>query len=203
MEQQIDVIKFKMQIVDEEGNKKEKIEGPTFDVCTGEEGFQKLVTKDHYIDPACIYIYRKEFFVENHFQYKKGTYHEDFGLTTIILLKAKTFASVKEYGYFYRQTNESITRNTNYEKEVKKANDLIIHYDTMIKTIKDYEISKKTKDLVKRYYTNSILLKAKNLQEKELKDYKEKIKQRKMYQNIKPYNLKQLIKRMIIYIKMR
>ena len=38
MDADVDVIKFKLKTVDENGNVIEKMEGPTFEKCTGEEG---------------------------------------------------------------------------------------------------------------------------------------------------------------------
>lgn len=117
--------------------------------------------------------------------------------------------STKEYGYYYLQSDNSITRNQSYDKEVKKAKDLLGHYDYMIKIIKDYEISNKSKELVKRYYTNTIVLKARELKSEDKKQYVNEINKRKLYKNIKPYNLKQLIKRIILkfninlYLKLR
>ena len=200
MNEKIDLIKFKMQTVDEKGKILEKLDGPIFEKCTGEKGYEKLCTNDKFLDPACIYLYRTEFYKENNFKYKLGAYHEDFGLTSLIILKAKSFVSTNEYGYYYLQTNNSITRNSNYEKEIKKAKDLINHYDDMIRTIENYEISNKSKELIKRYYTNTLILKTRELKEKDKKQYIKEIKERKLYKNIKPYNLKQLIKRIILKI---
>ena len=209
MNEKIDLIKFKMQTVDEKGKILEKLDGQKKKKCTGEKGYEKLCTNDKFLDPACIYLYRTEFYKENNFKYKLGAYHEDFGLTSLIILKAKSFVSTNEYGYYYLQTNNSITRNSNYEKEIKKAKDLINHYDDMIRTIENYEISNKSKELIKRYYTNTLILKTRELKEKDKKQYIKEIKERKLYKNIKPYNLKQLIKRIILkininlYLKMR
>ena len=44
----IDIIKRKAIIVNEKENTKNKIIGPSFDVCTGEEAFNKLCFKDIY-----------------------------------------------------------------------------------------------------------------------------------------------------------
>lgn len=66
-----------------------------------------------------------------------------------------------------------------------------------------------TKDYVKRYYTNSILLKTETLRGKEFNEYIKELKKRKIYENIKPENNKQLLKRLLIkwnirlYLKMR
>lgn len=209
MDQNIDLIKFKMKTVDEKGNVLEKLDGPIFEKCSGEEGFEKLCVLDKFLDPACIYLYRTKFFKENNFKYSKGTFHEDFGLTSLIILKAKTFVSTDECGYYYLQTQNSITRNKDYKKEVKKSEDLLKHYDNMIKTIENYNVSKKSKKLVKRYYTNTLLLKSYDLKEKDLEKYLIELKKRKLYKNIKVENLKQLIKKILLmidvklYLKMR
>ena len=203
MDKNIDLIKFKMQKVDKNGNILEKLDGPIFEECTGEEGYEKLCTSDKFLDPACIYLYRTEFFNQNNFEYAKGTYHEDFGLTSLIILKAENFVSSSEDGYYYLQSNNSITRDVNYAKEIQKSKDLLRHYDNMIEKIKQYNISEKSKNLIKRYYTNTVILKANDLKDNDLQSYIRQIKIRKLYKNIKPYNLKQLIKRIILRINVK
>lgn len=203
MDKNIDLIKFKMQKVDENGSILEKLDGPIFEKCTGEEGYKRLCTSDKFLDPACIYLYRTEFFKQNNFKYAKGTYHEDFGLTSLIILKAKSFVSTSESGYYYLQSNNSITRDVNYDKEIQKSKDLLKHYDNMIEKIKDYNITKKSKELVKRYYTNTVILKAKDLKGRELRQYIKEIKKRRMYKNIIPDDLKQTIKRIILKFNIR
>ncbi len=209
IDEDIDLIKFKMKTVDEKENVIEKLDGPVFDVCTGEEGYKKLCTTDKYMDPACIYLYRREFFLENNFKYKLR-YHEDFGLTSLIMIQAKSFVSTEFFGYNYLQTEESLTRGKDYKKDVDRAKDMLAHYDNMITLIDAYyNISDETKDLVKRYYTNSVVLKADTLKGEDKKRYIKEIKDRFMYRNIKPENLKQKVKRILLkynvslYLKMR
>lgn len=208
MDKDVEMIKFKMQKVEENGKVLEKIDGPVFDICTGEEAFKKLCIKDKYIDPACIYLYKREFFVDNNFEYKLR-YHEDFGLTPLIIIQAKTFVSTNYYGYYYLQTAESLTRSTNTNKNIARAKDMLAHYDNMIVLIDAYSIKEETKRLVKRYYTNSVILKANTLKGKDKSNYIKEIKLRRMYKNIQPENLKQKIKRLLLkynvrlYLKMR
>ena len=114
-------------------------------------------------DVAWAYLYKREFFINNKFEYSKGLYHEDFGLTSLIILKAKKVASTDVEGYYYVQTQNSITRGN--EKNAYKRNiDLLKHYDNMIEKINEYNISKKSKENIKIYYTNSILLAINNLE---------------------------------------
>ncbi len=208
MDENIDVIKFKMQTIDTNGKIIEKLDGPVFEKCTGEEAFEKLCANDKFIDPACIYLYRRDFFVHNDFEYKLR-YHEDFGLTPFIIIQAKSFVSTNDYGYFYLQTEESLTRSKDIKKDKERAEDMLKHYDNMIQLIAVSKVAEKTKMLVKRYYTNSVILKANTLRGKEQKEYIKEIRKRKIYKNIIPNNLKQCIKRIILrisvklYLKMR
>lgn len=208
--QSIDVIKFKMITVDETGRILEKLDGPVFDKCSGEDALSKLIGNDNYIDVACIYLYKKDYFIKNNFKYNEiNKYHEDFGLTPLVIANAKSFISTNVYGYYYMQTNNSITRTQNYNKNIQKAYDVLAHYDNMLVKIKEYNISEKTKDRIKQYYSNTVILKTNELKLNDKKQYIKQIKNRKMYKNIKPTSFKQLIKRIILmfninlYLKMR
>lgn len=200
MEQNIDIIKFKSQYVDSNNKIINKIEGSIFESITGEEAFNKLVFSDILIDSTCLYIFKKELFLKNNLFFKVGTYHEDFGLTPLILLIAKSIISLDIYGYYYVQTDNSITRNNDYKKTIKRFEDCLLHYDNMLQFISDINFSKETKQNVKIYYTNAVLLKLKLIKKNDRKQYIKKIKQRKMTSNIKPRNIKQLLKRIILTI---
>lgn len=207
--QDIDIIKFKMTTLNEKGEIIEKLDGPIFEKCAGEEAFEKLCTVDRYLEVACTYLYNREFFLKNKFKYKIGAYHEDFGLTPFIIIKAKSVVSTENFGYYYLQRENSITDNKNVEKEKKKAYDVLHFYDEAMIRIKKSNIKDKTKMLLKRYYTNSLLIKTGELEGEAQKKYIEQIKLRKVYKNIKSENLKQFIKKIVIkiniklYLKMR
>lgn len=209
MDRQIDLIKFKMIMVTPENKIIQELDGPTFEKINGEEAFEKLYAQDNFLEPACIYLYRKEFFEKKGFKYEVGTYHEDFGLTPWIMINAKTVVSTNEFGYFYLQRENSITTDKNQKKEQKKSYDVLKHYDIAIRRINQIDVSRKTKEIWKKYYTNSLLLKAGTLQGKTQKEFIREIKCRRVYKNIKVDNMKQLIKKMLIainiklYLKMR
>ena len=103
----------------------------------------------------------------------------------------------------------SIIRNEDYQKKIKKMEDCLKHYDNMIKVIEKAEVEKKAKENIKIYYTNSILLKLNDLKLEEKKFFIKQIKKRKFYKNIKARNVKQFIKKIILkinielYLKMR
>lgn len=64
-EQDIEMIKFKLTCVDEEGNVLHKIDGPQFEALDGEEAFNKLAFSDMLIDSPCVYVFKKDLFVKN------------------------------------------------------------------------------------------------------------------------------------------
>lgn len=197
IEQDIDLIKFKLQRVDENDNVIEKVDGPVFDKITGQEAFDELYGEDVLLDSPCVYIIKKKLFTENNFKFQ-GRYHEDFGLIPFIILTAKTVISIPEYLYKYVQAPDSITRTEDYEKTTKKMEDVLFHYDNMLKMVEKLNLEETTKENVKIYYTNAIILKLRELKKEAQNHYIKEIQKRKMYKNIKPRNLKQLIKRLLL-----
>lgn len=197
IKQEIDLVKFKLQRVDENGEIIENVNGPVFDKTTGEQGFNKLYGEDVLLDSPCVYLIKRELFIKNNFEFKR-TYHEDFGLIPFIILTAKTMISIPEYLYKYVQVPESITRTQDYSKTIKKMEDVLFHYDNMLKNIEAMNLNKTTKQNVKIYYTNAIISKLRELNKHSLKKYIKEIKKRKMYKNIKIRNLKQLLKRILL-----
>lgn len=201
MNEKIDVIKFKLQRVDEQGNVLEKIGGAVFEKQTGEEAFSKLYPTDVLLDSPCVYLFRRKYLLENNFKFKVGTYHEDFGLVPLIIVKAATVVSVDYYGYNYVQVGNSITRNSNYEKTLQKMKDVITHYDNMI--IEIQKLSKTAQENIRIFYTNAIILKLKELKPEDQDIFIKEIKNRKMVQNIKVRNIKQLLKRIMLSLSIK
>ncbi len=200
IQKNIDLVKYKLIKINEENKELERIDGPTFDEVTGEEGFNKLVFNDILLEPACLYLYKKDIFIKNELRFLENTYHEDFGLIPIIFLNAKKMVSIDFYGYYYVQAGNSITRNDDYAKTVKRANDLLIHYDNMKSFVKGMDIQEKTRENIYLYYANAIFDNLKKLQKEEKKKYVQQICKRKLLDNIRLTNLKRLIKRITLYI---
>lgn len=206
---QIDMIKYKMIKVDENYKEIEKIDGPTFDELMGEDAFNTLYSTDIMLQPAWLYLYKKSFIDENNFKYPVGKYHEDFATTVLLMVKAKSIVSTDIYGYYYYQSNESITRGNDKEKTLKRAMDMLEHYTAMEEEIKNIDLAKKTKENIKIYYTNNIILKVEELEGEDRKIYIKEIKRRKMLKNIKARNFKQLLKKILLnininwYLKLR
>ncbi len=202
LEQDYDMIKFKIEKVDENGNKILENYTPIFADKTGEEAFEILYKNDELTEVAWGYVYKRKMWIENNFKFAKGMFHEDFGLIPLVILKANKVASTNIMGYYYVQTSSSITRGKP-ETIYKRAEDLLKHYDNMIETIKGYNISKESRENIKIYYTNCILLNVNNLDKKDKNKYIKEIKKRKMTENIKARNFKQLLKKIILRINIK
>ena len=202
MEADYDMVKFKISVINEDGSVINKNYSPIFENKSGEEAFDILYKSDVMTEVAWGYIYKREFFVNNNFEFAKGLYHEDFGLIPLVLIKASKVASTDVFGYNYVQTKTSITRG-NEELRYRRAEDLLKHYDYMLEKIKKYNVSKITKQNIKIYYTNCIILELNNLDNEEQKKYIKQIRKRKMVNNIKARNLKQFIKKLILMCNIR
>ena len=202
LEQDYDMIKFKIEKVDENGNKILENYTPVFADKTGEEAFEILYKSDELTEVAWGYVYKRKMWIKNNFKFAKGMFHEDFGLIPLVILKANKVASTNIMGYYYVQTSSSITRGKP-ETIYKRAEDLLKHYDNMIETIKGYNISNESRENIKIYYTNCILLNINNLDKKDKNKYIKEIKKRKMTENIKARNFKQLLKKIILRINIK
>lgn len=204
-----DLIKYKTIEVDKEYNELNRIDGPIFEKKSGIEAFNVMFGEDIMLQVPWLYLYRKQFFIENKFSYPEGKLHEDFARTILIMLKAKKMCSTNIYGYYYVQTKKSITRGNEEERVYQRAMDMMGHYDYIVDKIEEYNLDEKNKENVKIYYTNCMILEIENLSKGQKKKYISEIKKRKMFKNIKARNIKQLIKKIILsvninwYLKLR
>jgi len=203
IENDIDLIKFKLKKVDSKGNYIEKINGPVFEIISGEEGFNKLYSTDVLLDSPCLYLIKKELFVNNNLWFKENTYHEDFGLIPLLIIKAKSMVSTEYYYYYYVQSENSIVRNDDYNKTLKRVYDTLIHYDNMINYVENNNLKEQTIDNIKSYYTNAIILKIEELEPKNKNIFIKEIKKKNIFKNIKVRNIKQLLKKILLLINVR
>ena len=209
IKQGVDLIKFKCIKVYENGEKYEKIDGPTFETKDGKQAFNELFGQDVLIEPAWLYLYKREFYLNNQFEFPEGKYHEDWGIVPYILLSANTVISTDIYGYYYLQSQNSITRNNENEKIFKRAYDMLEHYDNLIKKIPCLNLDNKTEENFKIFMSNCLVLKLEELPEKYYKQYIKELKARKVFDNFKARDFKQLIKKILLkinvnlYLKMR
>ena len=204
-----DLVKYKLTKVNQNQEELEKVDGSTFDKKTGEEAFNLLYYQDVLMDSPCLYAMKRSYLLEKGFKFAKGRYHEDFGLMPLIIVEASSIISTDIYGYFYIQTKNSIMRNTDYKKTIKKVEDSFAHYDLMLEELEKAKLSKQANENVKLFYTNSILLKIETLKNPERQSAIKEFRRRKMSRNIKIRNFRQLVKKIILvlnvewYLKIR
>lgn len=195
MNQNIDMIKYKMKIIKD---KELYVDGSIFEVTNGDEAFNKLCFKDKYLDSPCLYLIKKEFIERTNLRFKKNVYHEDFGLIPLLLINAKTVVSTDIYGYNYFQSENSIMRNEDYSKQLKKVNDKLFLYEQLKKKIGGMKLKQNTVDNLLEYYTNSIILSIKDLKQEDRRFFEKKIKEKRLLKNLRVKNLKQMMKKIML-----
>ncbi|MBP3463610.1 MAG: glycosyltransferase [Clostridia bacterium] len=174
-------------------------------ILTGEEAMSFLVSEVKVcFDPACGYAYRLNYWKDNKFEFKKGIYHEDFALIPLIILKAKKVCFTDFDGYFYLQTQNSITRNTSIEKEKKSMKDHLCGYDFLVSevekiTFKD-EYSKK---LFMSYISNALIFRLESIHDELKQDYRKELKKRNVMKYVMTDTLKRKIRKVLVKIKFK
>lgn len=102
----LDLLRYQAQEVFPNG-KTIRHDEMSFDTMSGAQAFPKLA-QQHYTENAWLYAYRREFFVAHHFRYADGRLAEDFGLTPLIIAKAKRVKAISDICYDYRQRDGSL-----------------------------------------------------------------------------------------------
>ena len=177
-------------------NKKQPV-AETFAGVTGEEGFNRLWYKDPLIDCAWNYCLKKEIYTK----FPVGKYHEDFATTIYMMMKAKSFVSTDLYEYYYYQSDSSIMRGNDIEKQHKRLEDILEHFDNYSKNVKKMDIKDETKENIMIYATNALLVRLDELDKENKKFFVEELKRRKIYKYIKARNAKQLAKKIVLFFK--
>src|SRR5699024_9134494 len=111
---QPDLIRFQIKEVYDTGEIKDYKE-TTFTNKSGEEAF-KLISKYHFVENAWAYAIKKDYYLKEKYSFKKGAYHEDFGLLPLVIIKAKVVNSIAYLGYNYYQRTGSIMNSNDYNK---------------------------------------------------------------------------------------
>lgn len=193
----VDLIKWSPTIVDENGQQLEKQIKNKYIETTGEDGFNVLFGTDPLMDCLWNYAIKKEIIPK----FPEGMYHEDFAVMPQIILKAKKMIITDKNEYFYVHTPSSIMRGNDQQKKKKRLEDLLTHFDKMIETTKQMNIKKMTKENVGIFATNSLLVVVPELEKENKEFFVKELKKRKISKYIKARNLKQLIKKVLVFFK--
>lgn len=170
-----DILRFQIATEDEEYTKINEYHEEGFESMCGYDAF-KYLSSYHFVEPAWCYVIRKNYYIENKFSFKKGVYHEDFGLIPYVIYKARKVKSIDFIGYYYIQRNGSIMNNNDYKKTVKKAFDMLEQYKTMRLFAKNINRKNNLDDYFLSYISNSVIVKARELKKDEKKVYINELK---------------------------
>lgn len=192
-----DLIKWSAIIVDENDEKLEEPEENELVSVSGEEGFNLLYGTDKLMVCLWNYAIKKDIMLE----FTKGEFHEDFEIMPLIILKAEKMIITDKKEYFYVQSKNSIMRNNDKKKEKKKLQDMLKHYDSLIKKSSEMDIADYTKENVAIFATYALITVVNDIEGKNKEYYLSEIKKRKVYKNIKVRGIKSLIKRILYSIK--
>ena len=193
-EGQADMLRFSFQKVDESGNVLQKIVSQDFCCLPASKAIPEIL-KEECVETAWSYAYKTDFFIGNHFCYPVGYYHEDYGLTPYILLKAKTISALSYIGLNYVQRTGSIMNAGSYTKEIKKVNDTLELFINLEKQIMNMDADEKSRRLIMNFLTIVLLERLKVLKEPEKENYIIKLKGLKLNQYFSQTGLKGLIKK--------
>lgn len=203
MDSKMDLLKFNYATVYETGKVIPLESHFENTLVTGEDAFTMLTLKKEPFELAVLYAYRKSFFQKHHFSFAEGMYHEDYGLIPYIILKSKKIQLLDDVLYYYYQTENSITRNNQYEKIVNKANDIFLHSQYNKEKIMKEPFSDYTKKIYLSYMANAILQQYPKLKGKEKVAFSQKIKENHILEDLLVDTWKRKLKKIMWKIKIR
>ena len=191
LENDPDIVRYQARTVNDE-NEKNDFNECKFEGLSGETAFE-IISRFHFVESIWCYAVRREYFLKEKFEFKKGMVHEDFGLTPLVVIKAKKVNSIDYIGYNYYRRSGSIMNKPDYEWTKTKVKDFYYHYLFLIKEIEKTNINKR---IFKSFCANSVILKICELKNPEYKEYKRKLKEDRVFDNLLvdtfPRKLKQI-----------
>ena len=195
LEKDLDILRFQVRnVYDDKENVDFNEEG--FNILNGEEAFNRII-KYHYIESVWCYAIRREYWNSSKFNFKANTVHEDFGLIPLVIIKANSVKSIDFIGYNYYRRNGSIMNTPSYEWTKTKVKDFYNHYLNLIKEIDKTKIDSK---IFKSFIANSTIIKICELKGKDYKEYKKKLKEDNVYDNLLTDSFKRKIKKRLLKI---
>jgi len=190
-----DLVRYNINVVTEDGKLLSTIKGP--------EGSKEMTVEElinvKQTEIAWSYAYNKDFFIKNNFKYQKGYIHEDYGLTPLVILKANSIYYLDKCEYNYVQRENSIIHGS--EKNLKRCNDVLFHFDNLYSIItKDESINKKDKEIMLSFLANGLILKCNLLEGKDLKNYIKTLKEKRIFKYLLSDTLGRKLKKLIVRI---
>ena len=190
-----DLVRYQIkEVFDNEDNI--NYEETPFDNKNGVDAF-KFITNYHFVENAWAYAIKREFYLKEKFSFKKGTYHEDFGLMPLVIIKSKVVNSIDYVGYCYYQRDGSIMNDRDYDKTKKKVDDFYNHYLYLTKEINKTKLDK---TYFMSFISNSLILKITELKGKDYKKALKRLKKDKVFDNLLNNTFFRKIKNLLVKI---
>ena len=197
----VDLIRFSCTTVDEDGKIIGKENNSEYENIKPELVVRELITRN-FVETACLYCYKKDFWDKYKFTFAVGKLHEDYGLIPLVIYFAKNITSINYLGYYYVQRENSITKTINYKKVKKGVYDMYDQYLDLVDIL-----SKKQDNIIKKtilsYISECAIIKGRQLNEDDLKEYIKLLKKDKVVNNIDGYNIKKKIKKVLATISIK
>lgn len=193
-----DLIRFQVRTVTDKDERKDYSE-QIFKELTGEEAFN-IISKYHFVESVWCYAIKREYYLKENFKFKKGTIHEDFGLTPLIIIKAQIVNSIAYIGYNYYRRSGSIMNTYDYEWTKRKVKDFYNHYLYLNKEIEKVAVNKK---VFKSFIANSMLMKICELEKADYKYYLKLLKENHVFDNILDDTFQRKIKKQLVKLSPR
>lgn len=193
-----DLVRFQVRTVTDKDERKDYSE-QIFKELTGEEAFN-IISKYHFVESVWCYAIKREYYLKENFKFKKGTIHEDFGLTPLIIIKAQIVNSIAYIGYNYYRRSGSIMNTPDYEWTKRKVKDFYNHYLFLNKEIEKVAVNKK---VFKSFIANSMLMKICELEKADYKYYLKLLKENHVFDNILDDTFQRKIKKQLVKLSPR
>lgn len=197
-----DVLRYQVITEDEDGNNKKSFNEAPFSSLSGPRALGVLANYK-YVELACLYVFKRTFWNQNNFSFMKGKYHEDFGLIPYVVFCAASVSSVDYPGYHYVQRKGSIMNDKDYQKEVKKANDILEQYLIIKKNVNKDKHSGVDKSYLLSFLANSVILKARYLKDDDLDKYLANLKSNKVFDDVKDDGIKRKLKKLLMKLNVK
>ena len=193
-----DVVRFGVQDVFDDG-RVVRYNDIVFNKTNGIDSFN-YICKFHYVEIACAYCFNRKFWINNKFKFLDKAYHEDFGLIPLVLIKSSSTKSIDYIGYNYYQRSNSISKSSQYDKVLKKANDFLKHF-VFLKS-EGFKCSSNL-SIFDSYIANSVILKSTTLKGSDYKGYVRKLKDLGAFDMLLSDTFSRKIKKFLIRISPR
>lgn len=190
-----DLVRFQVRTVTDTGdvkNYKEK----TFTSLSGKQAFDEIC-RFHFVESIWCYAIKRKYYITEKYEFKKGKIHEDFGLTPLIIIKAKKVNSISYIGYNYYRRSGSIMNTLDYNWTKKKVDDFYSHYKWLKSEIEKTNIDGR---IFKSFIANSLIQKICELNNSDYKMYRKKLNDDNVYEDLLTDNIARKMKKTMLKI---